>query len=429
MKTSSMTTPMLAALACGWPMARGMQVHGQRWSTIPPAFWLVGPAPSDAIYGQHLTKECGRSQWLRENDIAMSRTSSASDWLSFSIPVKKANELVDAIFSVFNPTASWKTSTLKHPVFSFVSRNARSEPMVNFTLDAVPDACQLQTTSECLQTLYGISTASATVLSNQLVVSGLIQRFQPRARPPSIDNLSLQTLDNGENPQMLSDAGFWARDLDSQYTVDVASGIPTVLLSVVSKNQNNLGDFFDMVFSTSHGFDGDRMSNNLAQPTAVCSLPSDVLFVGTTTGFGPKMAASFSSGGFFQVFVQPACQAGAINAFLNALVSTNAGRFNPNGRGFPDNFEIILQGEFGIVAGTSGSTPIPASIIALLNDQFAARCLNSLLYSMGASTFIDIISGNNLGCNTDGLPARQGWDPVTGRRTPKLVALRTPVDL
>lgn len=103
------------------------------------------------------------------------------------------------------------------------------------------------------------------------------------------------------------------------------------------------------------------------------------------------------------------------------------GKFNPGGRAFPDiaaqgeNVVIAFQGEFGFVAGTSCSTPISASIIALLNDQLAARgkkplgFLNPFLYSTGVSAFTDITSGNNPGCNTNGFPARVGWDPVRRR--------------
>ena len=40
--------------------------------------------------------------WLKENDIEATTVSPAGDWLSFSIPVSKANELLDADFTVFS---------------------------------------------------------------------------------------------------------------------------------------------------------------------------------------------------------------------------------------------------------------------------------------------------------------------------------------
>ena len=39
--------------------------------------------------------------WLKENDITAQTSSPAGDWLSFSIPVSKANELLDTQFTVF----------------------------------------------------------------------------------------------------------------------------------------------------------------------------------------------------------------------------------------------------------------------------------------------------------------------------------------
>ena len=46
--------------------------------------------------------------WLKENNIEAAKASSAGDWLSFSVPVSKANELLDADFTVFEHTDSGK---------------------------------------------------------------------------------------------------------------------------------------------------------------------------------------------------------------------------------------------------------------------------------------------------------------------------------
>ena len=39
--------------------------------------------------------------WLKENSIEIAKASPAGDWLSFSIPVSKANELFEADFSTY----------------------------------------------------------------------------------------------------------------------------------------------------------------------------------------------------------------------------------------------------------------------------------------------------------------------------------------
>lgn len=152
--------------------------------------------------------------------------------------------------------------------------------------------------------------------------------------------------------------------------------------------------------------------------------PLSMTSVGATTGV-PETSASFSSGGFSNFFAQPSYQAGAVSTFLTALGNTNAGKFNRSGRAFPDiaaqgdDVEIFVGGESGLVAGTSCSSPIFASVISLLNDELAAAgkpplgFLNPFLYSTGAAALNDITTGSNPGCNTQGFPARAGWDPVS----------------
>lgn len=75
-------------------------------------------------------------------------------------------------------------------------------------------------------------------------------------------------------------------------------------------------------------------------------------------------------------------------SYLNELGSTNAGLYQALGRGFPDvsaqgvNYEIVLNGSTTTVAGTSASTPVFASVIALLNDRLiAVSGLSGLYYS------------------------------------------------
>jgi tripeptidyl-peptidase I len=152
--------------------------------------------------------------------------------------------------------------------------------------------------------------------------------------------------------------------------------------------------------------------------------------VGATTGV-PETSASFSSGGFSNIFSTPSFQSSAVSSYLSQLGSTNSGKFNRAGRGFPDvaamgdNVEIIFQQQAGLVAGTSCSSPIFASIISLINDRRIAAgksslgFLNPFLYGTAASTFNDITTGNNPGCNTNGFPAKTGWDPVSIALSPR----------
>ena len=146
--------------------------------------------------------------------------------------------------------------------------------------------------------------------------------------------------------------------------------------------------------------------------------------VGGTQGFDPEEAWTGSSGGFSNYYSRPPYQAAAVGTYLALHGHKNAGKFNASGRAFPDvaaqgdNVEIVVGGEFGLVAGTSCSSPIFASVVSLLNDELAAvgkpplGFLNPFLYSTGAAALNDITTGSNPGCNTQGFPARAGWDPV-----------------
>ncbi|KAI0669376.1 family S53 protease [Trametes maxima] len=557
----------LFTFALGKPMGRNLQVHETR-EDIPAGFSLQGAAspdttlklrlalvqpnfaeleqklydvstPSSANYGQHLSKEevekfiapnadsvAAVNAWLKENDITAQTISPAGDWLSFEVPVSKANDLFDADFSVFTHddtdlkairTLSYSIPAelqghldLVHPTVTFPNPKSHlpvvSSPIKavnthdNFTARAVPSSCGSRITPACLQALYGIPTTKATQSSNQLAVSGFIEQFANKADLKSFlkefrtdisssTTFTLQTLDGGSNSQDGSDAGVEA-NLDIQYTVGIASGVPTTFISVGEDFQDgDLEGFLDIinfllgesnppqVLTTSYGQNEDtisrKLANNLCNAYAqlgargtsilfasgdggvsgsqssgcskfVATFPSGCPFmtsVGATQGINPETAADFSSGGFSNYFGVPDYQKSAVKSYLSALGKTNSGKFNTSGRGYPDistqgvAFEIIVNGQSEAVDGTSCASPTLASIIALINDRLIAAgksplgFLNPFLYSDGASALTDITSGSNPGCNTNGFPAKAGWDPVTGLGTPNFAKLLTAVGL
>ncbi|KAH8994692.1 subtilisin-like protein [Lactarius hatsudake] len=155
-----------------------------------------------------------------------------------------------------------------------------------------------------------------------------------------------------------------------------------------------------------------------------------VTAVGGTTSYEPEIAASLSGGGFSNHFRRPVFQEQVVTEFLQHLGNQYQGQYNATSRGIPDistqalRFPIILKGERKLVSGTSGSAPIMAGIISLLNDYLMSQgkatlgFLNPWLYGPGKSGLTDITSGSNPGCNTDGFSAIEGWDPVTGLGTP-----------
>ncbi|KAI0648149.1 family S53 protease [Trametes meyenii] len=504
--------------------------------------------PGSPLYGQHLSKteaqvfvapkpesEAAVGEWLADNGIEAKRISPAGDWLAFSISVGKASELLAAEFSVYNHTPTGKTfirtleysipASLKghlnfvHPVTAFVQPFARrtfdmftsARGTGNRTARAarnlppnatIPSSCEFFITPQCLLDLYGIPAASAANSTSRfgLGVNGFDDQFASKLdlslfldtfRPdlPLNTTFAFQSVDDGKNPQGTLDAGIEA-NIDIQYTVGIAAGVPTTFFSIGTNSTDGVGGFMDLalsmlsqdtlpvvVTSSSFGFNENELTPNVVAnlcnmyahlgvlgltfvfnsgdggvagcvseectafvPTFPSSCPF-VTSVGATTGI-PEVAASFSSGGFSNVLNPLNFQEEPIQRYLARLGRTNQGLFSPIGRGFPDiatqgeDVEIVLRGVVGAVSGTGCCAPVIASIFSLLDDELAAvgraplGFVNPLLYSLaGTAAFTDITNGSNPGCGTDGFPALPGWDPVTGLGTPNYIALRTALGL
>ena len=123
-----------------------------------------------------------------------------------------------------------------------------------------------------------------------------------------------------------------------------------------------------------------------------------------------------TGGGVSQVFDLPTWQQNASvpqapNGMLGRGVPDVAGDADPN-----SGYQIIVDGQQGVVGGTSAVAPLWAGLIALINQQatHAVGYLNPLLYMAPVeATFHDITLGNN-----GGYQAGPGWDACTGLGTP-----------
>ncbi|KAK5220497.1 hypothetical protein LTR72_007119 [Exophiala xenobiotica] len=165
-----------------------------------------------------------------------------------------------------------------------------------------------------------------------------------------------------------------------------------------------------------------------------------VTTIGATRNY-PEVAASrllssgltFASGaGFSNYFSQPEYQASAVDGYVSSLSGLYDGVYNKSGRAYPDIscigqvFPTIWNGTTTGLVGTSGSSPICASVFSLLNDALISEgkppvgFINPWLYSHGYKSFTDVTNGSSAGCNTTGFPAAPGWDAVTGFGTPYL---------
>ncbi|KAJ6477795.1 family S53 protease [Mycena sanguinolenta] len=483
--------------------------------------------PSSANYGKHLSKAevntflaptadavSAVQAWLGSYNLTTTTASSAGDWLSVTVPVSIANEMLDAKYETFVHTSSGKSyvRTLSWSLPSEVADHVAAvfpaatfnnpittgalvsspKPAANVSTDAA-SSCASEITPSCLQSLYGIPTTPATQSSNTIAVAGFLDQYANaadlktflnsfRTDMSSSTTFTLQTLDGGSNPQRGSEAGFEA-NLDIQYTVGIATGVPVVFVSVGDNFQDgDLEGFLDIVnflsdeddvpnvMTTSYGENETDLNKSLAVKlceayAAFGARGTSLLFasgdggvagaqsqrctkyrasfpagcpyltaVGSVTGISPETGSDFSSGGFSNYWGVADYQSDAVAAFLTAQGTTNKGLFNPSGRGYPDvsaqgeSVQIVYDGSTGGIDGTSCSSPIFASVIGLINDKLiAARksplgFLNPWLYA-NPDMLNDVTSGSNPGCGAKGFTARSGWDPVTGLGTPNYPAM------
>ncbi|KAI3325007.1 tripeptidyl peptidase [Xylariaceae sp. AK1471] len=185
--------------------------------------------------------------------------------------------------------------------------------------------------------------------------------------------------------------------------------------------------------------DGKQMAGFMPSFPASCPY---VTTVGATRFLEPEIVAfdartGFSTGGgFSDLFPQPEYQRAAVNRYLEHLGDQFAGLFDPAGRAYPDvsaqgyHYVVMYNGSAEMQDGTSASTPTVAAVVSLINDALVAEgrpklgFLNPWIYSTGYRGFTDVTQGSNLGCNTTGFPAADGWDPATGFGSPWFPVLK-----
>ncbi|KAJ7121457.1 family S53 protease-like protein [Mycena epipterygia] len=486
----------------------------RQWLSMDEVKSFVQPSP---------TKISAFNAFASANGLKPTVISPNGDWVSITLPVSQANKLFAARFEVFAHPAMTHaiTRTLSvslpselvghvdvlHPTTQFVGSRSSPRPArsnVDLT-NGPPASCNTTVqgtgvvTPTCLQELYGIPTTPATQRNNVLLVTGYGSFGSPQTadladflnllRPdmPPNTTFNFLSLNNGTDAQGPHEAGGGEANLDIQYTVGIATGVPVQFLAVgggeteadVASAFVDTTTFLDgvrnppSVMTTSYGFNEPDVGSSLAikvcngymalgtrgisvifssgdngvhgnDDSTLCNVtefvpvfPASCPFVtsvGSTQGLGPETAIDFTGGGFSDIFLAPAYQRAAIAGFLETIPANFAGIFNKAGRGFPDvatqgiEIEIVYEGRTELTGGTSASSPIFASIIALINDRLlAARkpalgFLNPFLYSKASRAFTDITSGLNAGdgCppSSVGFSAAVGWDPLTGFGSP-----------
>jgi kumamolisin len=99
------------------------------------------------------------------------------------------------------------------------------------------------------------------------------------------------------------------------------------------------------------------------------------------------------------------------------------------GRGMPDvaanadsasGYNILVDGQWTVVGGTSAVAPLIAALIALINQKSKTKAgfIHPAIYAADPSVFKDITAGNNITAKTGGYTAGPGWDACTGMGVP-----------
>ena len=162
-----------------------------------------------------------------------------------------------------------------------------------------------------------------------------------------------------------------------------------------------------------------------------------VTAVGAVTNKDPLTGAVFSTGGFSQYFRRPYWQDNAVEGYIKELDGRLEGLYDGSMRAIPDisavgtRFRVLVARQTGLLDGTSASTPVMASMIALVNEQRFMRgkrslgWLNKVLYSPEVQAVLtDVTNGTSESCvfggeKPGGWPAEEGWDAITGLGVPQ----------
>ena len=129
-----------------------------------------------------------------------------------------------------------------------------------------------------------------------------------------------------------------------------------------------------------------------------------------------------TGGGISDVFSVPDYQK---QITLPANVNAN----KKKGRGVPDisanadsstGYNVLVDGQWTVVGGTSAVAPLIAGLIALSNQKLKRRVgyIHPKIYATQSPVFKDIITGNNITAKDGGYTAGPGWDACTGLGVP-----------
>jgi kumamolisin len=129
-----------------------------------------------------------------------------------------------------------------------------------------------------------------------------------------------------------------------------------------------------------------------------------------------------TGGGISDIFPVPDYQ-------KNTSLPPSVNSTKKKGRGLPDiaanadsesGYNVLVDGQWTVVGGTSAVAPLIAGLIALANQKLKRKTgfIHLKIYASTAAVFKDITVGNNITAKNGGYNAGPGWDACTGLGVP-----------
>lgn len=465
-------------------------------------------------------------QWLAAHDIAAGAIGSSSpDWIDVTVPVSKAESMLNTRYSLFTKGRQTVPGTLEYSLPRFLHDHVDTiQPTNAFHYNKnkggialqhenrrtarATDPCTNGVNANCINAAYNVDYIGSG--NTSLTVTGMIglsashddatkflKTYFPKGSGHDFKDVSTGDnvhANNNSNPDLEG-------NLDSQIALSIGYPAPVTYLTVGPNDDKTqfgdeliaLGQYLNSAnspplsisssyygnepeFSSSYkdricnefmkagargvsvlfctgdygvsGLDPNDTCSNGFVPTFPVSCPYVTAVASTEFNSGgthTEKAAAFkyieggtSGGGFSRYWSAPKYQSVDTKAYITGLGNAFKGKYNANGRGYPDisligvYWNIILKGEQYFAEGTSASTPAWASLIAQINDYRASigksslGFLNPVLYTNKAvrAALRDVSSGNISGCGGSAFSATKGWDAATGLGSMDFSALR-----
>ncbi|KAJ6133237.1 hypothetical protein N7471_008452 [Penicillium samsonianum] len=223
--------------------------------------------PGHASYGQHMKRDevkqlLGPSPaisdkiiaWLRSENVPASSINLDGHWISFTVPISQAEQMMKTQFFYFNQqdqqsviirTLGYSVPRALHPYIQLIQpttlfgnlvpqRSSIFEPKTA-TSEQLAAGCDTTITSDCLRNLYGIdNTTTRPEWRNRLGISGFLEQY---ARHADFDeflrhyaqshtdaNFSVASINGGQDDQhSMSDSV--EANLDVQYSIPLADEV------------------------------------------------------------------------------------------------------------------------------------------------------------------------------------------------------------